>query len=955
MATATYSNGVFLGGTATDRITLTKLAEAASSPLTKVLDNLAEQTTAGRLVMALSTTSFSDLTGGKLILKNTANNQELRLKLQGDVRIGAAGQLVEQPFELNIGEKDLRNTHTVPVELFDTNAKLVMESPFVFKFPLDQRNSTAPAEPAARNVIRLTNSNSSSKINFKFLGAPFTKDADYTLPNAVSYKPNGTCIIEYGIANTVPNVKLEVFDGYIDIRCVGTTWKPFKEANFVSSTWQKWTADVEDTVKVFGDANKTFKVKLGTASSYFLHAMFNNKVGSTASAKVVYLNFSGLSWATQLAAFGANKAVKLENHLTLDYKFIDALGTAISGAKIVLTKRDPVYNADSEATATVSFPTDTTIESIADVQGEGVLGVINGSTDNAICVEAFRRASGGGGNVDGAYANTLHAKGAYANHTALKYSVFKFGKEIVFEATFNAQISGVTGGGKQEIGTVQLSTQTNLTASTSSAVPTSATSLDDIFDMLYKHSIDNKNNQIGSVSTGVYTITGNLILSTTATTPVSINGSDITIKCNPTLVTGKKIFSLKATGDISFTGVSTNNLTLEATNVNVNTVTDITGAKITGNLVFNSNTDKSITFTNATITLLKNNGTGIISVLQVNSKITNTSDAQIRPQVQLSVPHLADTFFYLRADGNNPPTVEINGATGESIIAAGTKVFTIPINSNYELYMHSKGKKPELFKGSVTTSSIAITPVNEILTGYDASLNILPKIANLTVTFNDNSTAIRTDDRYTIDVVAASGIGNPSNREWTAMIDILYNSVNYAKTTFSYDNPNFISVDASGNIITLNIPVFFKIAADASTIVWNAYFDDTAARKINPSYNPTPNASPTNKARVVLSNLNRKPSEAELGASSLGSIISGVNKASNITDIKTKTDQLNFTGDDLKVTLDGEQVSTDSASRTDTAKAVWSTDISAVTTGAAKDLKDAKDQAIIGANNTQKD
>jgi hypothetical protein len=39
--------------------------------------------------------------------------------------------------------------------------------------------------------------------------------------------------------------------------------------------------------------------------------------------------------------------------------------------------------------------------------------------------------------------------------------------------------------------------------------------------------------------------------------------------------------------------------------------------------------------------------------------------------------------------------------------------------------------------------------------------------------------------------------------------------------------------------------------------------------------------------------------------------------------VKVKTDQLNFTGDDVKATLDGEEVRTDSTSNTNIADSVW--------------------------------
>lgn len=57
--------------------------------------------------------------------------------------------------------------------------------------------------------------------------------------------------------------------------------------------------------------------------------------------------------------------------------------------------------------------------------------------------------------------------------------------------------------------------------------------------------------------------------------------------------------------------------------------------------------------------------------------------------------------------------------------------------------------------------------------------------------------------------------------------------------------------------------------------------------------------------------------------------------------VKTKTDQLNFTGDDVKATLDGEEVTTDSASRI-ASKA----DVSSLATSAALTVTDGVADAI---------
>lgn len=92
------------------------------------------------------------------------------------------------------------------------------------------------------------------------------------------------------------------------------------------------------------------------------------------------------------------------------------------------------------------------------------------------------------------------------------------------------------------------------------------------------------------------------------------------------LTQGTKLTSLQSTGTL----ISTGAFSIEVIGtVNQATPTNLAGVIASGILVYNTNTDTTVTITNCTLGTVRNDGTGMITINKVNSTITNYVDAEI--------------------------------------------------------------------------------------------------------------------------------------------------------------------------------------------------------------------------------------------------------------------------------------------------------------------------------------
>ena len=556
MATFNTTTGKFQTAdtaNSSNRENLDDLTAVIDSPIARIYSNLAQQTTAGAFSLATTETSFLDFSNAEYIAKNSANNQNIVPYLDGDVLIGADANDTTSPFQIHLGENDITDTHIQDAarDLFAHNAKIVCNSEIIIYSHLNQATSDLLNEPSARNALILENNNSASKIKVKVIGRAYTADNSYVL-NA-NVKARGSFRFYWALGSNITSKEIDYSDGIVDF-LFEQNFSPPTKATYRSKGFIKLTGEHAGTTSsptILGSKNTAFSLDLPNGQ-YYLSAFLN--INNNHSSKLVYLNFAGVDWGTRMAVFRNMRQTRLENHKVFTYKTIDNSGNAVSGVKIILTKRYPTYNAQDANAASVSFPSgnENTITSTSNSTGDGELGSTNGSNATGICVEAFSGLGGPfSGNVDTHYATASHFAGAYANYDTLKYSVFIFGKVIQFNNTFTAGIAGSDDEGVQSIGNIVLQDDANLTATTSADVPTSATTFDDIYDMLYKYAIDNDANYIASVSSGVMAINASTFTLSSLASTLLVTSSLIIVPCASTVTAGTKITALVSTGTIS--------------------------------------------------------------------------------------------------------------------------------------------------------------------------------------------------------------------------------------------------------------------------------------------------------------------------------------------------------------------------------------------------------------------
>ena len=512
MANATFTSNTFSGGSSSDRIYLDNLASASGSPLTPIMENVCRKTSAGTSNYSLDSSSFSDLSGGLLILNNSSNGQFAMLKLDGDVVIGHADDPTGRDLTLVIGPYDFMTSFSNPkVLIFEETAKIVCESRSYYVIKHIHTSTNYTTEPGARSVIEIRNNNTDSELRIKLYSGPVT-ETDWSLGS--NLKRSGTEIVNWRITDDVSVREFEWVSGYIDWRPY-TGFAPPTKGVFKSSTGIKWlsrgNAVFSNTSPlVFGNSDDSFVLSLGSRSNDYL--LIGIHASSGIDQRIVFLNLDGPDLESKLGQYVNHSASsgRIENHIVVDYKLIDDFGDPVSDGLIVLHSRTPEYSSPSTSgTASVSFPSSNniTIESTSDSDGEGVLGTDDGDLDTAICIEAFgRRILVSGGNYDGAYASASNYRAAYAKYNSLEYDVFSFGKDIITGISFDVSISGASGAGKQNIGRVKLSNDNNLTVDLDSEVPTSASDFDDAYNMLHKYSIDNRTSALGEGSAGIFDI-----------------------------------------------------------------------------------------------------------------------------------------------------------------------------------------------------------------------------------------------------------------------------------------------------------------------------------------------------------------------------------------------------------------------------------------------------------------
>jgi hypothetical protein len=606
MATATISksgdNYTISGGSSSDYVTIKDIQAAANSDLAVLHRNAVNTTSKKSFRYICDSNSYIDFSGARIFLRNNSNGQRLYFRFNGHIRIGSSSDKLRF-CEIHWGEKDTggynNNTYfplfgvgNTYIDCPNVNNRIKIMS------HLDGPNSGRAAEPAARNGVWLENNRSNNKIRISVLGASYTYGSSYVLPNATGFKPNGTIMVQWRIGPNVTVRDIEFRDGYIDWRPSGT-WDAPTRGIFVSETWMKFLGTKTFTVAsplIFGNANDSFEVVVGNSGqsgSYLLHGLRPSASGVT--GRIVYNNFKGLAWSTQMALYGGGHRIEVENHISLSYTLIDSLAQPVNGAVITLYKKDPVYNSNHDdvnfSGAEISFDTTT------DSTGKGNIGNADGNLAHNICIEAFCRRNTNGGNVDGAYANKDHAYADYANYTSLYYTIIKWGQKPVIRTAYTAKLAGQTGEGKQTLGVIQLEKDLSLTATTESAVASTITDAASFYDNAYKYALNNKINlfceKIGNKIKSDYSI----VFDNSVSQIISVSGSVITVKASSfsssiesvsgtiTFKTAFNLSSLRLTGAVHYDLGADSTIQFSKVTVDDNIYNDDNSHKLTINLV----------------------------------------------------------------------------------------------------------------------------------------------------------------------------------------------------------------------------------------------------------------------------------------------------------------------------------------------------------------------------------
>ena len=164
---------------------------------------------------------------------------------------------------------------------------------------------------------------------------------------------------------------------------------------------------------------------------------------------------------------------------------------------------------------------------------------------------------------------------------------------------------------------------------------TTVTTLDQLYDASVAYGVASvANAQLPSISQFPITWSGNTlnagaynIVLASSGSAFSISGGTITIN-STTLQKGTKFTAITTSGTITVGTATISNITFNA-NVGQATPANISGVVITGTLTYNTNTATSVTLTNTTIGTIKNDGSGIVTVISVNSDVTTYTDPEI--------------------------------------------------------------------------------------------------------------------------------------------------------------------------------------------------------------------------------------------------------------------------------------------------------------------------------------
>jgi len=323
-------------------------------------------------------------------------------------------------------------------------------------------------------------------------------------------------------------------------------------------------------------------------------------------------------------------------------------------------------------------------------------------------------------------------------------------------------------------------------------------------------------------------LTNHLVIDSNATKVFDYDGSTFTIKSDK--ITSTLLFDTIKTPTVYLSGNATvENIEIDVTSLNIETIVALTGLTLYGTLVYNTNSNYSIFYTNCTIDKVINDpGLGSINITRINSIIYDVTDNEITTSVpitiNISTPIDAYTAIYKPNGsrlyyGTGNQTLVIGGADSET----GNWSYVIT------KYGHTKLNGTFLMDKDISST----TNINI------ATLNVDPLISEsnaVTVsTYSDINTTFKLYDYISYFLTTSNGIEYAKN-----VNTFITRSI--GSVVFGYDmilDSDAINVlDITGNVFTfkssgLNENVILYITGDFNTLNSTTLSKDVKIRANN--------------------------------------------------------------------------------------------------------------------------
>ncbi|MEM7070491.1 MAG: hypothetical protein AAF403_01865 [Pseudomonadota bacterium] len=556
MATATYNSTTksFSGGSASDRLTLENLASATGSPFTFYHRGLSVQSAGVGDKFKLAANSFIDLSGATLILTGTgASGGGSAFKCEGDLLIDKG--IASKDFTLVYSDDNFSSAYiashdqNLPGALFSDNAKIVCAngSKIVIKSALID----PPTGNAGFNILYIGNQNAASKLDIKFTGRQDLIPR-YQQPAGQPYYLMGSCIIVWNVRAVVTQRDIDIVDAYIDFRPYGTSAFPTKlSMRSVESIKFTGGGFTPASPIIMGASDDDLNISISKPLGQWQLGLVGS---SLQTCTMILRNLKGIELDTRTVYHTWDSSFEISTHLFPRFKVVNSANQNLSGVSIKFKTHDPVFSLGS--TTSVTYPTAKTLSGVSDANGRVSFGSSDGTKALGVVGEAV-----GVFRTYGAYHPTTNANLAYALSPQKSFSVFNFGYTPIIDQLWSFTKSGTNAGGAVAEQTLTLIVDGYVTASSSAGVPTKASSLDDVYDLLHKYSLDNASAYLMSVNGKDLIINGYNIVFSNSATAVSITGTGaiktLTIPANTILNAGAKFTKFSTDGTFTTNNVTT--------------------------------------------------------------------------------------------------------------------------------------------------------------------------------------------------------------------------------------------------------------------------------------------------------------------------------------------------------------------------------------------------------------